>query len=470
MAQAEALYRQILAAEPGHAETCNLLGILALQTGRPADAVALLERAVSSDASIIRYRGNLGAAYFTAKRYEDALTTLEATVRDDPTNPEGHYNLAATLAELDRFDEAEVSYNRCLRLQPNHRSTRNNLGNMLREQGRYDEALMHLDRALAVDPKSAYAHYNRALAWLSLGRLTEGWTEYEWRWHCHDFKPRHRNRPQWDGSPLENQTLLVHAEQGLGDTIQFVRYLPEVRRRSPTTIVEVQPSVIGLLCESGIGGLVAQGSPLPPFDFQIPMASLPCALGTTFETIPADIPYLSANPALTAAWRDHLSRYPTFKIGIAWQGNPSYREDRYRSIPVNQFAPLADVPGVQLFSLQKGPGLEQLAGAKQALRIIDLGTHIDESTGPFLDTVAIMKNLDLVITSDTVPAHLAGALGVNVWVALRRGPDWRWLATGDTSPWYPTMRLFRQQQLGDWPQVFRDMADELRRIVSGGVA
>ena len=470
MAQAEALYRQILTAEPGHAETCNLLGVLSLQTGRPAEAVSLLELAVAGDASDIRYRGNLGAAYFTAKRYEDARTTLERTVRDDPANPEGHYNLAATLAELNRFDEAEVSYDRCLRLQPDHSSTRNNLGNMLREQGRYDEALVHLDRALTIDPKSAYAHYNRALVWLSLGRLTEGWAEYEWRWYSHDFKPRHQNRPQWDGRPLDKQMLVVHAEQGLGDTIQFVRYLGEVRRRSPTTIVEVQPSLIGLLRQSGIGGLVAQGAPLPPFDVQIPMASLPLALGTTPATIPADIPYLQAHSELAAAWRDHLSRFAGFKIGIAWQGNPTYREDRFRSIALAEFAPLAEVPGVRLFSLQKGPGVEQLASVKQQLRIIDLGTNIDVGTGPFLDTAAIMKSLDLVITSDTVSAHLAGALGVRVWVALRRAPDWRWLAAGDSSPWYPTMRLFRQRALGDWPQVFRDMADELGRIVSGEIA
>jgi Tfp pilus assembly protein PilF len=464
MPQAEALYRQVLAVEPSHGDACNALAVLALQTNRAAEAVELLERAVASEPDNLKFRGNLGSAYFTANRFEEARATLEQAIAGNPDNSEAHYNLGVTWAALKEFDKAEASYKRCLQLMPRHRESHNNLGNMLREQGRFDEAIVYLDQALQIDPSTAFAHFNRALAWLSQGRLTEGWREYEWRWKCQEFKARHQRYPQWDGRLLENQTLLVHAEQGLGDTIQFVRFLPEVRRRAPRTLVEVQAPLIGLLRQSGFTGLVAKDSALPPIDAQIAMASLPFTLGTKLETIPAEVPYLRANQELALAWRDYLLRYNGLKVGIAWQGNPGYREDHFRSFPLVSFAPLADVPGVQLFGLQKGPGREQIEVTKDRLRLVDLGAHIDVDTGPFLDTAAIMQNLDLVITSDTVTAHLAGALGVPVWVALRRGADWRWMAEGTTSPWYPTMRLFRQQVFGQWPPVFAEMASELRTL------
>jgi Tfp pilus assembly protein PilF len=439
-----------------------------VQSGRLAEAVTLLESAVARDPSNTRFRGNLGSVYFTAGRLHEARELLAATVRDDPTHFEAFYNLGVTQAALGEFEQAESNYRICLRLNPEHRGAHNNLGNMLRELGRYDEALSHLDHALAVDPNSAQAHYNRALVWLSQGKLSEGWPEYEWRWRCPEFHPRHQQVPAWNGSPLADATLLVHAEQGLGDTMQFIRYLPQVLERVPNTLVEVQPALVPLLRQSGYWGLVPQGSAVPRLDVQLPIASLPRVLKTTLDTIPHDVPYLSASEELTTAWRAHFARQDSFKVGIAWQGNPNYREDRFRSIPLKQFAPCAAVPGVQLFSLQKGTGVEQITAVGSEFRVVDLGSNIDQLTAPFLDTAAIMKSLDLVITSDTAIAHLAGALAVPVWVALRHGPDWRWMASGQASPWYPTMRLFRQRALGDWPSVFGEMARELGALVGGG--
>ena len=465
LSRAEQIYRQILAQQPVHADALHLLGALALQTGRRDEAVRLLEQAVAADPTIAVYHGNLASAYLTASRYEDAHAALQQAIRRDPAFVEAYYNLGVTLYNLGRLDEAVAAYRHCLELRAGNASAHGNLGDLLRELGQSDQALEHLEQALAAQPELPNAHYNRALVLLSLGRLAEGWDEYEWRWRCREFTRRSLAQPAWNGSPLVDQTLLIHAEQGLGDTIQFLRYLPLVRQRCGNVLVEIQANLVPLFEHSGFSGLIAQRAALPHFDVQLPMISLPHIFGTTLETIPAAGPYLKAKPELVNAWREKLSCYSQFKVGIVWQGSPSYREDRYRSIPLPFFAPLAQVPGVQLFSLQKGPGSEQLSMLHRAFHVVDLGSNIDTQSGPFMDSAAIMKNLDLVITSDTASAHLAGALGVPVWVALRIAPDWRWLTERADSPWYPSMRLFRQKQFGDWPGVFGKMADELRRMV-----
>jgi hypothetical protein len=269
---------------------------------------------------------------------------------------------------------------------------------------------------------------------------------------------------------LENRTILLHAEQGLGDTIQFVRYAPLVKARGGRVLVECRRPLLGLLktCP-GIDRLVVAGDPLPAFDVHAPLLSLPGILGTVLEAIPCSIPYLTADPALVAQWRDKLAALDGVRVGIAWQGNPQYLMDRQRSIPLAQFAPLADLPGVRLISLQKGPGAEQIGQLQGRFPVVDWTADLDERSGPFMDTAAILANLDLVILSDSVLAHLAGALGVTVWMAVPKLPDWRWLLDGEDSPWYPTMRLFRQQAWGNWPDVFQQMRSALtERIAAAG--
>jgi hypothetical protein len=267
--------------------------------------------------------------------------------------------------------------------------------------------------------------------------------------------------PLWDGSPLEGRTILVRVEQGLGDTLQFIRYLPLVQRRGGRVILVCQPALVGLLTGSrglGIERLLAQGDPLPEYDLHVSLLSLPGLLGTTLENVPADVPYLEAEPQPVEAWRQRLGSYRGFKIGIVWQGNPDHRMDRFRSTRLAQFAPLARVPGVHLFSLQKGPGAEQLAALTDRFPVTDLGSGLDD----FRDTAAVLKNLDLVVSVDTSVAHLAGALGIPVWVALHFPAEWRWLTGREDSPWYPTMRLFRQTSPGQWEDVFRRIAEALR--------
>jgi hypothetical protein len=262
---------------------------------------------------------------------------------------------------------------------------------------------------------------------------------------------------------------LLIAEQGLGDTIQFVRYAPLVKKLGSTVLVECQKPLLNLLATCpGVDERISKGTAVPAFDMYAPLSCLPRLFKTTLETIPANVPYLSADARLVSEWRGRLRCVEGFKIAIAWQGNPDYRADRERSIPLGQFSRLADLPGVRLISLQKGRGVEQLALVRERFDIIEFTNELDEQGGAFSDSAAILANLDLVITPDTSIAHLAGALGVPVWVALPYVPDWRWLLDRSDSPWYPTMRLFRQKKAGDWAGVFEEIRATLAARISQG--
>ncbi len=366
-------------------------------------------------------------------------------------------NLGIALKDQGRLDEAVACFRRALQLTPNFAEAYNNLGIALKDQGKLDEAVANYSRALQLKPDYADAHWNRALVWLLQGDWQRGWPEYQWRWHTH-FVPSRFPRPVWQGESLRGKTILLHAEQGLGDTIQFIRYASLVKQLGATVIVGC-PKTLSRLLENcpGIDRLVVQDDDLPAFDVHAPIMSLPGIFKTTVANIPAPIPYFFVQTALLESWRERLSRLDGFKIGISWQGNPKFPGDRFRSIPLRHYAPLAQLPGVRLISIQKGAGTEQLAEFRARFAVTDFASEI----GDFVDTAAVMKNLDLVITSDTAVAHLAGALGVPVWVALCSAPDWRWLLERSDCAWYPTMRLFRQKTLGDWPDVFARMAAAL---------
>jgi hypothetical protein len=271
-------------------------------------------------------------------------------------------------------------------------------------------------------------------------------------------------KPRWDGTALAGRRLLIHCEQGMGDTLQFVRYLRLFERQGEKTFIVPQLPLMPLLTSSGIHGIIPPGSPLPEFDVYAPSMSLPHFCATTLETIPANVPYVEADSKLVASWSARLQAIDGFTIGIAWQGNPKGPYEPARSIPLIEFQRLA-LPGVALVSLQKGPGTEQIPAAADRFDFVDLAGELDEANGPFMDTAALMSSLDLVITSDTVTAHLAGALGVPVWVALAHVADWRWMQNRLDSPWYPTMRLFRQAAPGDWSGLFNEIAGELSALV-----
>jgi len=395
----------------------------------------------------------LGVALVIDGDYQAALACFREAVRLRPDYVEGHNNLGAALKELGKVDEAICAVNEAIRLK---------------------SAAPEADRCPADDQSQqpatqrtaggelslASLRYNRAMMLLLSGNFDRGWPEYEWRLRLPGCMPPPWSQPQWDGSPLDGRTILLHPEQGLGDAFQFIRYAPLVKQRGGRVILLCSRNLSALLgtC-AGIDRLCYPDEALPPFDVYSSLMSLPAIFNRQSYAIPNAVPYLSAAAELVESWRDELRDAKGLRVGLGWQGSPRYHGDRFRSIPLAVLAPLAKVAGVWLISLQKGVDGRQIAGA--GFPIEDIGSRLDLAGHAFRDTAAVIQNLDLVITSDTALAHLAGALGARVWVALRSVPDWRWQLQGEDCPWYPTMRLFRQSRAGDWSRVFEQMAEEL---------
>jgi len=325
--------------------------------------------------------------------------------------------------------------------------------------------IRHYERAVELDPTSAGGHYNLGLARLRQGRFAEGWREHEWRWDFRELRLRRRRftPPQWRGEALHGETILLHAEQGLGDTLQFVRYAPLVAERGGRVVLEAQAPLARLLRNlPGISQTIAFGEPLPEFALHCPLMSLPLVFGTSLETIPGQSAYLHADEAEAKAAR---RRWPGegLRVGIAWAGNPQQRSDDQRSMPLRALLPLAAVKGISWFSLQKGPAVEQMRGLGAQFPLVDASS----ASRDLAETAALMATLDLAISVDTSIAHLAGAMGIRLWLVLPRLADWRWMDEREDSPWYPTARLFRQQISGDWRAPVARMLDELQRAAAG---
>ncbi|HZY88696.1 MAG TPA: tetratricopeptide repeat protein [Gemmataceae bacterium] len=465
---AAAHYREALRLRPDYAEAHSNLGVALADLGRLEEAAGHHREALRLNPNYPEGHNNLGNVLRDQWKLDEAIASFREAVRLRPDYAEAHNNMGTAVRHRGKLEQAVACYRRALELRPDYAEARNNLGNALKDQGQLDEAAACFEEALRLRPDYAEAHWNRSLLWLLRGELGRGWPEYEWRWTQPGFAPRPFAQPRWDGSPLAGRVILLWAEQGLGDTLHFIRYAPLVKERGGRVIVECQPALRRLLAGAvGVDQLVAQGEPLPPFDVQAPLLSLPGIFGTSLDAVPASVPYLQADAGRVEYWRQKLAGLSGLKVGIAWQGNPAFRGDRQRSVPLAHFAPPAAAEGVRLISLQKGPGAEQLTALGGRFPVTDLGDELDEAAGPFVDTAAVMKNLDLVISSDTAVPHLAGALGVPVWVALPLVPDWRWLLGREDCPWYPTMRLFRQTRPDDWDEVFARVAAELRALVAG---
>ncbi|MDX1948749.1 MAG: tetratricopeptide repeat protein [Pirellulaceae bacterium] len=451
---------------PDLPEAHNNLGNALRQAGRLSEAIASFETALRLRPEFPEAWNNLGVAQAKLGQVPAAIAAWQAAIRLRPSYAEAHDNLGQLLKEAGQLDEAIRCFRQALAVRPDYAEAHLNLGLSLAEQGRHDEALSCYDAALQVRPDLAQAHVKRGHVHLLSGDFAQGWREHEWRLRCDDFEARDFAQPRWNGESLAGRTILLHAEQGLGDTIQFIRYAPLVSLRGGQVIVECQRPLAKLLAGfEGVDQLVPRGEPLPEFAVQAPLLSLPHLFGTTLHTIPAAVPYLRAEPQRIERWRQRIGESPGFRIGIAWQGNPAYRLDKLRSIRLARFAPLAAVPGVRLISLQKNLGSEQIAELRDQFTVEDFSAELDLE-GAFLDTAALMTALDLVVTSDTSLAHLAGALGVPTWVALPVDPDWRWLLAREDSPWYPSMRLFRQTERGNWSEVFGRIAAEVARQVN----
>jgi tetratricopeptide (TPR) repeat protein len=465
-AEAEKCYREAVRLRPDHAAAHNNLGLNLVTSGRVTEGMAHYKNALQHHPHFAEAHNNLGLALVRAKQPAEAVPHYQEAVRLKPNFAEAYCNWGQALAQQDRFEEAAGLYQKAIQINPDLQEAYTGMGYVLEQVGKRDEALKWYDRVLQLKPDYADARVMRAMLLLLEGKFDQAWQDYEWRWKTADRPEQNFPQPLWDGSLLGGRTIFLHAEQGLGDTIQFLRYASLVKRRGGRVIVGCQQSLLRLLARCpGIDQLVGEGSALPSFDVHAPLLSLPGILHTTVETIPSGVPYVFADPDLITSWRQELSRLQGSKIGIAWQGNPEYKADRERSIPLRFFAHLAKLPHVHLISLQKGPGIEQLGMLEGRFPVLDLSTRLDQAAGPFMDTAAIMMNLDLVIAPDIALPHLAGALAVPVWVPLATMPDWRWLLDREDSPWYPTMRLFRQRQRGDWDEVFERIARELRNPI-----
>jgi tetratricopeptide (TPR) repeat protein len=470
-AEAAARFQQALCLRPNDPEAYYHLGTTLWRQNHLEEASACYQHALRLRPDWADAYNQLGEVAYGQKRVAEAETHFREALHLHPDFGAAHYNLGTLLLKDGRMAEARECLQRAVQLKPDFAPGYHNLGLTWYHGGQFEEARAHFTDALRINPNLVDAHWNRAFTWLLLGDLDQGWPEYEWRWRFPDFPyspPRVFPQPCWDGSPLKGRTILVHAEQGLGDTIQFVRYARLLKEQGACVLVECQRPLMSLLAQGpGIDQLVAQGDPLPPHDVRAPLMSLPYYFQTRLQTLPAQVPYLGADPRLVERWRQKLTAWSGLKIGINWQGNPQYGFDKQRSIPLPEFAPLAELPGVQLVSLQHGPASEQLRAVAGRWPVTDLGGRLDEEAGPFMDRAAVMRNLDLVVTSDTSIAHLAGALGVPVWVALGKVPDWRWLLEREDCPWYPTMRLFRQERAGEWGPVFRRIAQAVRQRLGG---
>jgi Flp pilus assembly protein TadD len=452
-AEAEQIYREILAAEPDNPDALHLLGMLAHDTGDSETALGLIGRALSLNPFVCHYHSNLGNVFQSLGRYSEALLCYEEAIRLARDMPEPHNNMGNALRHLGRYEEAARCFLEAIRLRPDYFQAFRNLGDTLSAAAMYEDAAACYQQALRLGPDIPETHVALAYAWMTAGNLKDGWREYEWRWKTAHAPVIDFAQPRWDGSPLEGKTILLWAEQGLGDTLHFIRYATLAAEAGGRVVVECQSGLAELVeTVAGVQRAIVYGNPLPEFAVQAPLQSLPAICGTTLETIPARVPYLSVRPEWRARWQGRTGGAGGLKAGLVWAGNPLNPNDANRSIPSRCFAPWKELPGIRWFSLQKNP-----PGALPPLAIDDLSAEILD----FRDTAALVEQLDLVISADTAVAHLAGALGKPVWTLLPFAPDYRWMIGRDDSPWYPTMRLFRQPVPGDWDSVIRAAGEAL---------
>ncbi len=463
LAEAEKLYRAVLAVQPAHSGALHLLGVLRGQTGHQAVAVELIRQAIAIHSTNADYHSNLGKFLTETGENDAAIASCRQAISLNPHLVDAHLNLGVALEAQGQLDAAIASFREAIRLKPDYAEAHNNLGAALKSQGRLDAATASFRKALALKPDFADAHWNLALVQLLEGNFREGWKEYEQRLEFEEnaMLTRCFPQPQWEGDDLTGRTILLIAEQGLGDTIQFVRYAPLIARRGGKVVVWSRPQLNRLLQRvPGVDRVLVQGDPFPPFEVQCPLLSLPRVFGTTVQSVPAEVPYLSADPELASRWSLRFAAEDRRRrIGLAWAGSPTHKGDRIRSISPSLLSPLAAAKEARFFSLQKGDAAKQANLLPAQMQVTDWTEELTD----FADTAALIANLDLVISVDTAVAHLAGAMGKPVWLMLPFMLDWRWLLDRPDSPWYPTMRLFRQPKLGDWSSVVDAVAAELQR-------
>ena len=464
--QAIASYQRAIQLQPEFPEAWNNLGIALRFRGEWDEAMAKYRRALQIKPDFPEAYNNLGEALAEGERLDEAISALGAALKLKPDYARAHQNLGNVFTDAGQFDAAAHSYRQAIEFEPESAETHKNLGHVLRYQRQFEAAEAAYRRALELQPDFGEARFGQAQQRLLLGDFEHGWPLYESRWDAFSSERRTFPQPAWDGEAFQDQRLLIHSEQGLGDAVQFVRYASLAAERGGELLVECPRNLAELFRGvEGVREVIAAGDALPPFDLHLPMLSLPLVLRTTLETIPQNAPYLRADSERTEAWRVRLSgRQQGLRVGLAWQGNRKTILLRKRDVALRTLLPLWGVKGVEFISLQIGPGAQQIQELPGAIEIIDPTADIHD----FADTAALMMNLDLIISVDTAVAHLAGALGRPVWTLISFVPDWRWGLEGEDTPWYPTMRLFRQPVSDDWDAVIQRVAGELERAIHSG--
>jgi tetratricopeptide (TPR) repeat protein len=500
--KAERLCAGILEYRSDDFDALQLLGLLNLQRRRLAEALRFLSQALKVNSRSADAMSNLGLALHATGRFEEAVTSYRNALLIVPDHPEILYNLANAFLELGRIDEALAGYDEVLAKNPSHVGALVNRGNTLLRFNRPADAMSNYDKALAAmpghpqiltnrghalrrldrplearadfeaalvaGPEFPEAHFEAAMTLLTIGDFDAGWKGYEWRWKTATFASQRRQlrAPLWLGdAPVSGKTILLHAEQGFGDTIQFIRYAPLLASRGAKVVCEVQPELQSLLSRFEGIDIIAQGEPLPTFDLHCPLLSLPLAFATKPETIPASVPYLAPPVERLAHWRDHLAQGGPC-AGFVWSGSASHKNDSNRSIPLARLAALFEDPPVRCFSLQS----ELRAADGEVLRELPNFVHLGDALRDFADTAAVISLLDVVVSVDTSVAHLAGALGKPVVILLPYAADFRWMRNRDDTPWYPTAKLFRQPAFADWDSVIGRLGDEMRQLSQSAMA
>jgi len=458
--EALASFDRALAGTPDNPDVLNNRGNVLLKLARPQEALAAFERALKVAPGHLQARISRGHALWTLGRFAEALAEYEALLASQPSSAELHFNRGNALAGLGRHADAVATFDRAIALSGDHLRAELSRGVALQALNRHEEALASFERVLARERGNADAAHNAALSRLTLGDYTGGFAQYEARWQRSGMPARRRfGKPLWLGEyPLARKTILLHAEQGLGDTIQFVRYAPLIARMGAQVVLEVPTELVPLFWRLPGIAVVARGAPLPPFDVHCPLGSLPLALKTEAATIPCAIPYLAASEERVAKWRARLAGLAAPRVALAWAGRAAHPNDRNRSIALAALAPIFALEQVAFVSVQREP--REDAQALAAARGL---AHVGEELQDFEDTAAVLALCDLVVSVDTAVAHLAGAMGRPVSILLPFQPDWRWLLERTDSPWYPTARLYRQREPGDWGGVIARLRDDLAR-------
>ena len=492
--QAEQICQQILDIDPQNAEVLNLFGLIACQAGKYEIAVDLINHALDISSNqplflnnlgfVLKEQGkiseaiaaysqaldmtpesfeiynNLGVALYKQRKYDKAIEAYQKAIQIQPDYAAAYNNLGIAWQKQGKLEQAVQIYNKTLVIRPNYPQAYNNLANTLKEQGKLQEAVQVYHKAIEINSSYIDAHKNLGIVLLLQGDFQRGWQEYEWRLKPDDLCSGNRARTRWDGSSLSGKTILLYAEQGFGDTIQFIRYVHLLMEYDTKILVECQPELLQLFGNIGaIQKTIAVGQSLPKFDVNASLLSLPSILGTDLSSIPAKIPYLYVKSQSNT----DLEMPSEYKVGVVWAGNLKHPDDNNRSVGLQQFSVLFDVVNCQFFSLQVGNRRDDIIRYSYSDEITDLGVNFSD----FFDTAVAISELDLVISVDTAVAHLAGALGKPVWVLLPFVPDWRWLLEREDTPWYPTMRLFRQTNTRDWAEVLKKVRLALEKTSIG---